>query len=53
MSQTIDRQAPSMAGEWVRVASLAELQAEGRLTVLARHNVVALFESQRSGVRRR
>ena len=45
MSQTIDRQAPSMAGEWVRVASLAELQAEGRLTVLARQNVVALFES--------
>jgi nitrite reductase/ring-hydroxylating ferredoxin subunit len=26
------------------VASLAELQAEGRVTVLARHHVVALFE---------
>ena len=45
MSQTIDRQAQPMAGEWVRVASLAELRAEGRLTVLAKHNVVALFES--------
>src|SRR5438034_11706658 len=44
MSQTIDTQAQPMAGEWVRVASLAELQAEGRLTVLAKHNVVALFE---------
>jgi nitrite reductase/ring-hydroxylating ferredoxin subunit len=45
MSQTIDTQAPPTAGEWVRVASLAELQAEGRLTVLARHHVVVLFES--------
>ena len=45
MSQTIDMQAQPMAGEWVRVASLAELRAEGRLTVLAKHNVVALFES--------
>src|SRR5438445_9431823 len=44
MSQTIERQAQPMAGEWVRVASLAELQAEGRLTVLAKPNVVALFE---------
>jgi nitrite reductase/ring-hydroxylating ferredoxin subunit len=34
-----------MAGEWVRVASLAKLRVEGRLTVLARHHVVALFES--------
>jgi nitrite reductase/ring-hydroxylating ferredoxin subunit len=45
MSQTIDRQALPMAGEWVRVASLAELRAEGRLTVLAKQHVVALFES--------
>src|SRR5262249_52080668 len=45
MSQTIERQAQPTQGEWVRVASLAELQAEGRLTVLAKHNVVALFES--------
>src|SRR5262249_17920776 len=40
----IDKQARTMGGEWVRVASLAELQAEGRLTVLARHHIVALFE---------
>src|SRR6516162_8832964 len=45
MSQTINMQAPPIAGEWVRVASLAELQTEGRLTVLARHHVVALFAS--------
>src|SRR5262245_45869927 len=45
MSQTIERQAQPTPGEWVRVASLAELQAEGRLTVVAQHNVVALFES--------
>src|SRR5215831_14825546 len=45
MSQTIERQAQPTPGEWVRVASLADLQAEGRLTVLAKHNVVALFES--------
>src|SRR5262245_3660627 len=45
MSQTIERQAQPMQGEWVRVASLADLQTEGRLTVLAKHNVVALFES--------
>src|SRR6266516_3748862 len=45
MSQTIERQAQPTEGEWVRVASLADLQAEGRLTVLAKHNVVALFES--------
>ncbi len=44
MSQTIDTPSRPMVGEWVRVASLAELQAEGRLTVLARPHVVALFE---------
>src|SRR5919198_945566 len=44
MSQTIDTQASPTAGEWVRVASLAELQAEGRLTVPVNHHVVALFE---------
>ena len=45
MSQTIDRQAPSMAGEWVRVASLAELAGGGPLDRAGPENVVALFES--------
>lgn len=36
---------PPTGDQWVRVATLAELQAEGRLTVLARQHVVALFES--------
>jgi nitrite reductase/ring-hydroxylating ferredoxin subunit len=45
MSQTIERPAQPAQGEWIRVASLAELQAEGRLTVLAKQHVVALFAS--------
>jgi nitrite reductase/ring-hydroxylating ferredoxin subunit len=34
---------PAAGNQWVRVATLAELQAKGRLTVLARQHVVALF----------
>src|SRR5262249_43834570 len=43
MTQTAQAQ-PPMGDEWVRVATLAALQAEGRLTVLAKQHVVALFE---------
>jgi len=34
---------PQADDQWVRVATLAALQAEGRLTVLAKQHVVALF----------
>jgi nitrite reductase/ring-hydroxylating ferredoxin subunit len=35
---------PLTDSQWTRVATLAELQAVGRLTVPVKHNVVALFE---------
>ncbi len=41
---TVTTQAqPQTEAQWVRVATLAALQAERRLTVLARQHVVALF----------
>src|SRR5439155_10103763 len=45
MPLTCEKKAQSLAdSQWIRVATLAELQAEGRLTVPVKHNVVALFE---------
>jgi nitrite reductase/ring-hydroxylating ferredoxin subunit len=45
MSLTVDTKTQPLAdGRWVRVATLAELQAAGRLTVVAEPHVVALFE---------
>jgi len=45
MTLTMETQAQPPAGEqWVHVATLAELQAGGRLTVRARQHVVVLFE---------
>src|SRR6266536_1399726 len=45
MPLTREKKAQPLAdSQWIRVATLTELQAEGRLTVPVKHNVVALFE---------
>jgi nitrite reductase/ring-hydroxylating ferredoxin subunit len=45
MALTVAQPTQSATGnQWVRVATLAELQSEGRLTVRAQQHVIALFE---------
>jgi nitrite reductase/ring-hydroxylating ferredoxin subunit len=47
MALTLEQNAQAATGQqWVRVTTLAELQAAGRLTVVAQQHVVALFAHQ-------